>query len=32
MTATQPIALLRGAEQGAVEAMLERCLRWEVGT
>lgn len=29
MTATQPIALLRGADQQAVEAMLERCSRWE---
>ena len=29
MTATQPIALLRGADQQAVEAMLERCARWE---
>jgi mannose-1-phosphate guanylyltransferase len=25
MTATQPIAVLHGADQGAVEAMLERC-------
>jgi mannose-1-phosphate guanylyltransferase len=29
MTATQPIALLRGADQQAVEAMLARCARWE---
>jgi mannose-1-phosphate guanylyltransferase len=29
MTATQPIAVLRGADQAAVEAMLARCSRWE---
>jgi mannose-1-phosphate guanylyltransferase len=29
MTATQPIAVLRGADQQAVEALLERCSRWE---
>jgi mannose-1-phosphate guanylyltransferase len=27
MTATQPIAVLRGADQGAVEALLARCSR-----
>jgi mannose-1-phosphate guanylyltransferase len=29
MTATQPIAVLRGADQQAVEALLARCSRWE---
>ena len=29
MTATQPIAVLRGADPRAVEALLARCARWE---
>ena len=29
MTATQPIAVLRGADQQTVEALLARCTRWE---
>jgi mannose-1-phosphate guanylyltransferase len=29
MTATQPIAVLRGADQRTVEALLARCARWE---
>ena len=29
MTATQPIAVLRGADQAAVEALLARCAQWE---
>ena len=29
MTATQPIAVLRGADPLAVEALLARCARWE---
>jgi mannose-1-phosphate guanylyltransferase len=29
MTATQPIAVLRGADQQKVEALLARCTRWE---
>jgi mannose-1-phosphate guanylyltransferase len=29
MTATQPIAVLRGADQHRVEALLARCTRWE---
>ena len=29
MTASQPVALLRGADQTAVEALIARCSRWE---
>ena len=29
MTATQPIAVLRGADPRSVEALLARCARWE---
>ncbi|HET7727723.1 MAG TPA: sugar phosphate nucleotidyltransferase [Candidatus Limnocylindrales bacterium] len=29
MTATQPIAVLQGADAARVEALLERCARWE---
>ena len=29
MTATQPIAVLHGADRAAVEALLARCSRWE---
>jgi mannose-1-phosphate guanylyltransferase len=29
MTASQPVALLRGADQSAVEALIARCARWE---
>jgi mannose-1-phosphate guanylyltransferase len=29
MTATQPIAVLRGADPAAVEVLLARCSRWE---
>jgi mannose-1-phosphate guanylyltransferase len=29
MTATQPIAVLRGADPTRVEALLARCMRWE---
>lgn len=29
MTATQPIAVLHGADAARVEALLERCARWE---